>query len=74
MRAFVRPWRAGVLVAAPALAVLGLAGMPSVAGAATGQSPPVPARAAAVSPGIVTPGTSAPAAPRFLAPPRRGLA
>ena len=61
MRAFVRPWRAGVLVAVPALAVLGLAGMPSLAGAATGQQPPAPAVA-------VTPGASAPVAPRFLSP------
>src|SRR6266851_2083645 len=64
MRAFMRPWRAGVLVAVPALALLGLAGMPSLAGAATGQPPPAPAGAAAVSAG-----TSAPAVPHFLSPP-----
>jgi hypothetical protein len=64
MRAFVRPWRAGVLVAVPALAVLGLVGMPSLAGAATGQPPPAPAGAAAVTAG----GSSAPAVPHFLSP------
>src|ERR1035438_6643716 len=63
MRAFVRPWRAGVLVAVPALAILGLAGMPSLAGAATGQPPPVAAGVAAVAPGA-----SAPVAPHFLSP------
>ena len=63
MRAFVRPWRAGVLVAVPALAILGLAGMPSLAGAATGQPPPVVVQSAAV-----TPDASATAAPRFLSP------
>jgi hypothetical protein len=63
MRAFVRPWRAGVLVAVPALAVLGLAGLPSLAGAATGQPPPAPPGSAAVAPGA-----SAPAVPRFLSP------
>jgi len=61
MRAFVRPWRAGVLVAVPALALLGLAGMP--AGAATGQPPPAPAGAAAVAPAA-----SGPAVPHFLSP------
>ena len=63
MRAFMRPWRAGVLVAVPALAVLGLAGIPSLAGAATGQPPPAPAGAATVAPG-----GPAQAAPRFLSP------
>jgi hypothetical protein len=62
MRALVRPWRAGVLVAVPALAVLGLAGMPSVAGAATDQPPPVPTGAA------VRPAASAQVAPHFLSP------
>jgi hypothetical protein len=60
MRAFVRLRRPGVLIAVPALAVLGLAGTPSVAGAATASSPVVP------QPAAVAPGASAPAAPRFL--------
>lgn len=63
MRAFVRPWRVGALVAVPALAALGLAGLPSLAGAATGQPPPAPAGATAVAPGA-----SAPAGPRFVSP------
>jgi hypothetical protein len=63
MRAFVRSWRVGVLVAVPALAALGLAGLPSLAGAATGQPPPAPAGATAVAPGA-----SAPASPHFVSP------
>jgi hypothetical protein len=62
MRAFVRLRRPGVLIAVPALAVLGLAGMPSVAGAATASSPVVP------QPAAIAPGASVPAAPRFLSP------
>jgi hypothetical protein len=63
MRAFVRPRRAGVLVAIPALAVLGLTGIQS-AGAAATQSPLVPAGHAAL-----TAGTKAPPKLRFLSPP-----
>jgi Ricin-type beta-trefoil lectin domain/Putative Ig domain len=55
----VRLRRPAALIAVPALAVLGLAGMPSVAGAAT--APPRPVAA-------VAPGASAPVTPHFLSP------
>src|SRR5260370_40477403 len=63
MRAFMRPWRARVLVAVPALAVLGLAGHPRRPRGAPRTTPPAPPPAPPRPPGGAPPPAPPPPAP-----------